>query len=95
MANLEHTTATVLVTKVCGRKYTTARLKIWTEEIWGGLLEQLPGVTLLTRGWFSLNFSLSAQVDWVLNKYWHIEMHPVLLKRWFPLFDPNKENSGA
>lgn len=95
MDDLEHTAAIMLVGKVRGRKYTTARLKHWTVEIWGGVLETLPDISLLTRGWFTLSFALLTQVDWVLNQYWHIEMHLVLLKRWSPLFDPNKENVGA
>lgn len=95
MEDLEHTAATVLVGKVRGRKNSTARLIQWTREIWGGLLETLPEVLLLSRGWFSLSFALPDQTAWVLNQYWHIEMHPVPLKRWMPLFDPNKENAGA
>lgn len=31
----------------------------------------------------------------VLARYWHIEMAPVLLKRWSPLFDPNHEQIGV
>lgn len=33
--------------------------------------------------------------NWVLTKYWHIEMTLVLLKRWTPLFDPDKEKMGV
>lgn len=95
MADLAHIAATMLVGKVRGRKYSNARLKQWTREIWGGSLDTLPEVLLLTKGWFSLTFAQPEQSDWALMKYWHIEMHPVHLKRWVPLFDPNKENAGA
>ena len=47
------------------------------------------------QGWFMLTFTILTQVDWVLNQYWHIELHPMLLKCWSPIFDPNKENPGA
>lgn len=31
----------------------------------------------------------------MLTRYWHIEMTLVMLKRWSPLFEPEKENLGA
>lgn len=31
----------------------------------------------------------------VLSKLWHIELAPVLLKRWSPVFDPELEHLGA
>lgn len=72
--------STVLVGWVCGKNYTPARLRKLTAKVWGNLMMQLPGVITLYRGWFALIFSQPDQVDWVLTRYWHIEMMPVLFK---------------
>jgi len=95
MEDLENTALRMLVGRVQGWKYSTPRLTQWIREIWGGILESLLEVDLLRRGWFSLTFNMPAQTDWVLKQYWHIEMNPVLLKHWTPLFDPIKENAGV
>lgn len=71
------------------------RLTKWVEEIWGNLLRDLPEVHILPRGWFSLHFSKEDYIDLVLEKFWHIESAPVLLKRWSPLFNPEREQIGA
>lgn len=49
----------------------------------------------MTKGWFSLTFARPEHSDWALKQFWHLELHPVYLKRWVPLFDPKKENAGA
>ena len=50
---------------------------------------------VLPRGSFSLHFAKENYTDLVLARYWHIEMASVLLKRWSPLFDPEREQIGA
>lgn len=85
----------VLVGHVQGRAYSATRLTNWVQEIWGGILQELPEVQSLARGWFALHFSKAEYTDLILAKYWHIEMTPVLLKRWSPLFDPEWEQIGA
>jgi len=86
---------TILVVHVRGRTFTTERLKLWVKEIWGAQFSELPEVQELPRGWFSLHFSKEDHMNIVLAQYWHIEMAPVLLKRWSPLFDPEREQIGA
>lgn len=86
---------TVLFGHVRGRTFSVGRLAQWVKEIWGALLIDLPEVHVLPRGWFSLHFANEGHSDLVLAKYWHIEMAPVLLKRWSPLFDPEREQIGA
>lgn len=49
----------------------------------------------MARGWFSLPFSRAEYTDLILAKYWHIEMARVLLKRWSPLFDPERKKIGV
>lgn len=95
MDKLEQTLQTVLAGRVRGRNYTNARLKIWPKKIWGNILEQLLGVLTMNRGWFSLIYPHPEMENWVLTKYFHIEMKIVLLKRWTTLFDLDKENMGA
>lgn len=85
----------VLVGHVRGRAYSATRLTNWVQEIWGGILQELSEVQSLARGWFSLHFSRAEYTDLILAKYWHIEMAPVLLKRWSPLFDPEREKIGV
>lgn len=86
---------TVLVGHVRGRAYSAKQLSLWVKEVWGGVLSDLPEVHALPRGWFSLKFSNEAHTNLVLARYWHIEMAPVLLKRWSPLFDLEHEQIGA
>lgn len=78
----------VLVGHVRGRAYSATRLSNWVHEIWDGILQELPEVQSLARGWFDLHFSKAEYIDMILDEYWHIQMAPVLLKRWSPLFDP-------
>lgn len=61
----------------------------------GENLHKLTEVQILQRGWFALHFALEEYTNMVLARYWHIEMAPVLLKRWSPLFDPEREQIGA
>ena len=86
---------TVLVGHVRGRTFSVKRLKQWVQEIWGGVFFDLPVVHVLPRGWFSLQFSKESYTNLVLGRCWHIEMALVLLKRWSPLFDPEREQLGA
>lgn len=92
---MENTAKKVLVGRIRGRKYTVERLRLWTEEIWGSLLKDLPIIHVLARGWFALRFHQEEYTDWILSRFWNIEMAPVLLKRWDPLFDPEREQLGA
>lgn len=85
----------VLVRRVQGRNYPVERLHHWTMEIWGSLLKELPFIRVLARGWFAIWFDREEYTDWILSHFWHIELAPVLLKRWDPLFDPEREQMGA
>lgn len=85
----------MLVGHVHGRAYSANRVTQWVKEIWGGLLKELLEVHVFPRGWFSLHFAKENYTDFVLERYWHIEMAPVLLKWWSPLFDPEREKIGA
>ena len=95
MDNIMETARRVLVGRVHSRSYSQAHLKLQTMEIWGNSMLMLPGVVTMNRRWFSLIFPRSDLVDQVMSKYWHIEMKPVLLKHWSPMFDPDKENSTS
>lgn len=64
-------------------------------KVWGNVLEKLPVVLIMTHGWFALIFPHPEQANWVLSKFWHIEMTSVLLKDWTSLFDLDKEKFGA
>lgn len=95
MADAIDTARKVLVGRVCGRTYSVERLRQWTEEIWGTLLKELPAIKVLARGLFSIYFHRAKYIEWILSQFWHIELAPVLLKRWDPLFDPEREQLGA
>lgn len=89
------TTGSILVGRVRSKEYLASNMKKWVTKIWGKLLDSLPSVVTMTKGWFSLHFHRPEHVSWVLSKYWHIEMMQVLLKRWTPLFDSKIEQLGA
>jgi len=84
--------STILVGHVHGRAYSAKRITLWVKEIWGGLFKELPKVQVLLRGWFALDFTKENYTDFVLARYFHIEMAPVLLKRWslFLILSENK-----
>lgn len=85
----------VLVSRVRRRTYTTERWGLWVKEIWGQIFIQLPEVQVLPQGWFALHFAMEEYTNMALARYWHIEMAPVMLKRWSPLFNPEREQIGA
>jgi len=85
----------VLVGRVRGRNYSTAKLRQWTAKIWGHYLTELPFVQTFVRDWFTLRFSRAEHTTLVLSSFWHIEQTPMLLKRWNPLFDPEREQLGC
>lgn len=95
MGEVADTTNKVLVGRVWGRAYSIAKLRLWVMEIWGHILTELPTITTLAPGWFSLSFLREDQTTWVLLRYWHIDMAPVPLKCWSPLFNPKCEQLGA
>jgi len=66
----------------------------WVMEAWGYVLDVMVSVVTMTRGCFMLCFKKVEYVTLVLRKFWHIEMDPIMLKRWSPLFDPERENIG-
>lgn len=86
---------TTLLGHVRGRIFTAERLKSWVIEILGDMFPEMPEVQRHPRGWFSLHFAKEEHTNTVLAQYWHIELAPVLLKRWNPLFDPEREQIGA
>lgn len=47
----------VLVGRIHGRSYTVARLELWTLEVWGKHLADLPFVQTFIRRWFAMRFS--------------------------------------
>lgn len=85
----------VLVGRVRGRTYSVEILQQWIKEIWGTLLKELRAIKVLERGWFALHFHRAEYTEWILSQFWHIELAPILLKRWDPLFDPEHEQLGA
>lgn len=95
MADAIDTARKVLVGQVRDRTYSVERLRQWTKEIWGTLLKELPAIKVLARGWFALHFHRAEYTEWILSQFWHIELAPILLKQWDPLFDPEREQLGV
>lgn len=50
LPDIMETAQKFLVGRVKGCTYTVDRLKLWTEEIWGTLLKELPEIRVLARG---------------------------------------------
>ena len=63
----------------------------WIKNSWAEELGEVPELEGLTQGWFALNFSQLAHVNWVLARNWSLEQCPVLLKMWTPTFDTSCE----
>lgn len=59
------------------------------------MLKELPAIKVLARRWFALHFHRPEYTQWILSQFWHIELAPILLKRWDPLFDPKREQLSA
>lgn len=59
--------------------------------MWGDTLAKIVEVDILFCGWFMHNFKSKKAITWVLNKNWNIDSSPVMLKRWNPLFDAQRE----
>lgn len=85
----------VLVGRVRGHAYSAERLNLWVNEIWGNIFKDLPKVQTLPCGWFVPHFLQEEYTNWALTRYQHIEMAPIMLKRWSPLFDPEREQIGV
>lgn len=54
-----------------------------------------PDCNFIGSGVVRSEFRREDQTTWVLSHYSHIEMAPILLKRWSPLFEPKREQLGA
>ena len=80
-----------LVGRVLGRNFCRKTVADWVEEHWKGLLGYSPVVVMLNRGWFAFNFFKEEDLRRVLNKNWHLNHSPMLLKPWHPLFDASRE----
>jgi len=63
MGDVADTTKKVLIGRVRGRNYSVECLCLWTSEIWGSLLKQLPIIKVLAHGWFSIHFHSEEYID--------------------------------
>lgn len=84
-----------LVGRVHGRHYSVSKLQQWFSDVWGDNLKEISKVQTLEKGWFALQFSSLEHTNWVLSMVWHLDLAPVLLCRWTPLFDPARERADA
>ena len=54
-------------------------------------MAELPFVKKFIKGWFTLRFTRAEHMNWVLSSFWHIEQALILLRRWNPLFNLERE----
>lgn len=57
----------------------------------GQHLAELSFVQTFVCGWFALRFTGVEHTHWVLSSFLHMEQARVLLRRWSPLFNPERE----
>ena len=91
MGELVDIVGKVLLGRVQAHAYSTESLILWVKDIWGNIFKDLPEVQTLVRGLFALHFLQEDYTNCALARYWHIEMEPIMLNYWNPLFDPERE----
>ena len=80
-----------LVGRVMGRNFARKTVVEWVDENWREILGYTPEVDMLLRGWFAVVVKTEDDMRLILNKNWHLNHSPVLLKPWHPLFDASRE----
>ena len=80
-----------LVGRVMGRNFARKTVVDWVDENWREILGYAPVVDMLLRGWFAVVVNSEEDMRRILNKNWHLNHSPVLLKPWHPLFDASRE----
>jgi len=80
-----------IVGRVMGRVFAQKTVVGWMVENWKDLLGYVPEVDMLLRGWFAVELKSEADMRLLLNKIWHWNRTPMLLKPWHPLFDASRE----
>ena len=80
-----------MVGKIIGKNCSMTVIENWIKNSWAEELGEVPELEGLTQGWFALNFTQQAHVNWVLERNWSLDQCPVLLKMWNPTFDTSCE----
>jgi len=80
-----------VVGRARGKAFSPRFLRKWAAKHWAGLVEQPPGVRVLTKGWCAFTFLQEKEVEAVIGRPWEICGVPVLFKRWTPFFDSKLE----
>ena len=63
----------------------------WATERWKPLLNYVPTISLLVRGWIVFVFLEDGHATSVLNRLWRVGMGSLVLDRWHVHFDPVRE----
>ena len=63
----------------------------WENLNWKPLINYVPTISLLSRGWIVFVFLEEAHCSQILEGIWHMGSGSLVLDRWHPRFDPLKE----
>ena len=80
-----------LVGRALGQNFSRRTVAEWAEENWKPVVGYAPMVVMLNRGWFAFKFKKEEELRRILNKHWHLNHAPVLLKTWHTMFDASRE----
>ena len=80
-----------LVGRVMGKTFARKTVVDWVDGNWREFLGYSPKVDMLLCGWFAVVVKSEDDMRLILNKNWHVNHSPVLLKPWHPLFDASRE----
>lgn len=81
----------VLIGLARGHRFHPKSLKYWLWNTWSKALKYTPSIKTLSWGWFYFKFRLETNAYWVLRKNWSIDSTPIVIKKWYPMFDVNWE----
>lgn len=80
-----------VVACVRGRSFGMPFLKSWARRQWGVNIAEPPTICTLVNGWFSFTFSSKDNAIWVISKQWEMVHIPLMMKRWSPIVDAQRE----
>ena len=62
-----------MVGKIIGKNCSMTVIENWIKNSWAEELGEVPELEGLMWGWFALNFTQQAHVNWVLERNWSLD----------------------
>ena len=91
MKQAEDLSLTAVVGHARGKYFGRGFLRRWAAEQWKDLVDCVPEVRVMTKGWFAFILPCKEKVEAVLRRQWTMNGVPIILKSWTPFFDSKSE----